>query len=391
MPVGIFLSGGLDSTSILSLAKSKSNNIKALTCKIPEKEKFEGTDIDNTIPPRFCKDIDCDFIETVFDYNYLNKNLVKIINAHDEVVIGTGLLIVYALSETAKKNGIKVILMGSAGDEVLGGYPWQKKIRLIPNSFICNRLNEGNSLIGKLISYTKFNTNNVFFRKINKFFKLFFRTRIWHAETHGCGIGYFMNDVQDKAYDRIDYFTKDHFNYVKSTFNRSDYNHLNFGNVFTTLNYENYNNDIACMSNSVENRTPFLDYQVFEFLMSIPDSLKNSKTTNKAMFRKISESFLPEYIYNPKKSGPTLPLNFWLDNRPELKKKIEKFIIENSFYIRDYLSKKLYQNLMKNSSLVYGKEGVGFFKILSFIIWAKINIDKSITNYSITLEDLVNQ
>ena len=396
VPVGVFLSGGLDSTAILGIAKSYSNKIVALTCKIPEKEKFEGTDIDNIIPSKFCKDINCNLIETVFDYDYFNKNLVKIISKHDEVVIGTGLLIIYALSETAKKNGIKVILMGSAGDEALGGYYWQNKMRLIPNFLIRNRLNNENTLVYKIFSSINIKSNNIFFRKLNQFFKLFFQTKVWHAETHGCGIGNFMGDVKNDAYKKINSLGRENFNYVKKIFNLSDYNHLNFANVATTLNYENYNNDVACMSSSIENRTPFLDYKLFEYLMTISDKFKNSGTSSKkmyskAMFRKILKTFLPEYIYNKPKSGPTLPIDFWLENRPEVKKNVNDFIIKNSFYIRDFLSKDLYKNLMKNKSLVYGKEGVGFFKILSFIIWAKINIDKSLTDYSVSLEDLVNQ
>ena len=141
------------------------------------------------------------------------------------------------------------------------------------------------------------------------------------------------------------------------------------------------------MSYGIETRAPFLDYEIFEYMMKIPDKEKNRQGI-KSIFKNLLRGKLPEYIINAKKSGPSLPLNIWIESRPEVKKKINNFINRNLFYIRDYLSEKLYYQLNKSKN-IFDKKYVRAFKILSFIIWAKINIDKSITNKSITLEELV--
>jgi len=387
VPVGIFLSGGLDSTAIFQAIKENNKKITALICTIPDKEKFSGTNTDSDLPKKLCKENGHDFIETVFDYDYFNKNLVNTIGFTDEFIPNSGSLIFYALSETAKKNGIKVIMTGAGGDEIFGGYPWQNKIRLLPNIFINNFLQSKKKISKNFLFKMSFNTDNFLLRKIQKMIKLFFYTRIWHAETYGSGLSDFMGDVKQEVYEKIDSCAEKYFDYTNSLFVSNDFNKFNFANVFTTLNFQNYNFDIACMKNSVENRAPFLDYEIFEYMMKIPDKEKNRQGI-KSIFKNLLRGKLPEYIINAKKSGPSLPLNIWIESRPEVKKKINNFINRNLFYIRDYLSEKLYYQLNKSKN-IFDKKYVRAFKILSFIIWAKINIDKSITNKSITLEELV--
>ena len=67
-----------------------------------------------------------EFKEITFDLNYLKTNLVQILYDYDLLISGTGHLIFHALSKAAKNN-TKVILTGSGGDEISGGYYWQKK------------------------------------------------------------------------------------------------------------------------------------------------------------------------------------------------------------------------------------------------------------------------
>ena len=383
------MSGGLDSTAIFQAIRENKKKITALICTIPDKEKFSGTNTDSELPKILCKENGYNFIDTVFDYNYFNKNLVRAISFTDEFIPNAGSLIFYALSETAKKNGIKVIMTGAGGDEIFGGYPWQNKIRLLPNTFIKNFLEKEKEISKNIFFQAKFNTSNYFFRKIHKLVKLIFYTRVWHAETYSSGLGDFMSDVKNNIYQRIDSCTKEYFDYVNNFFTSSDYNQFNFANIFTTLNFQNYNFDIACMKYSVENRAPLLDYEVFEYMMAIPDKQKN-QAGNKSIFKNLLKGKIPKYILEAKKSGPGLPINIWIESRPKVKKGIENFIMKNLFYIHDYLSEKLYYKLKKQKN-IFDDKYIITFKILSFIIWAKINIDNSINNKEISLEELVEK
>ena len=140
VPLGIFLSGGLDSNFLLKKLLLKNKNILALICYISDKEK-ERNETDNSIPNKICKEFGCNSKTINFNYSYFNKNLVRIINAHDEIITNSGVLIFYALSEEAKKNNIKVIYSGAGGDEIAGGYYWQKKLELVPNFLFRKKIN----------------------------------------------------------------------------------------------------------------------------------------------------------------------------------------------------------------------------------------------------------
>ena len=388
VPIGVFLSGGLDSCAIMEMINKNKGNITALICTIPGKEKFSGVKTDTDIPKKICKEYGYKFIETVFDYNYFNKNLIKIIHSFDEFVPDNGCLIFFALAETAKKNNIKVIMSGTGGDEIFGGYPWQNKIRFIPNFLLNKFLNYKEKIYKNHLPKSIFNINNFFLRKIIKAYQLFFHTRIWHSETFGSGLGDLMDDTKSESFERLNSYSESYFDYTNKVFNKSDYNHINFANIFTTINFQNHFLDIACMSHSVENRSPLLDFNIFEYMMSVPDKYKN-RSGIKSIFRKILRNRLPNYVTSAKKSGTTLPLNVWINERKFLKKDIDNFITRNLFYLKDYLSVDLYENLKKNSTAILKNDYIKIFKLISFIVWIKINVEKSIKDYSITFEDLL--
>ena len=146
--------------------------------------------------------------------------------------------------------------------------------------------------------------------------------------------------------------------------------------------------DILTMAHSIENRSPLLDYKLFEYMMSIPRGIKN-KNEIKSLYRKILGESLPDYVIDAKKSGPNLPIKFWLDKRPNIKTQIISFIDKNLIYIEKYISKDLAYNLKNKNIFSYDKDWLIIFKILCLIIWFKINIDKSIKNTDQTLEHLI--
>ena len=161
VPVGIFLSGGLDSNYILKKILKKNKNIFTLICNIPDKDKFTKNDTDTEIPKKICKEFKCKSKVINFDYEYFNNNLLKIIKCHDEIITSSGVLIFYALSEEAKKNNIKVILTGTGGDELAGGYYWQNKLNIIPNFLYPKKNNSNFSSLDKIIKMIFFKKNMI--------------------------------------------------------------------------------------------------------------------------------------------------------------------------------------------------------------------------------------
>ena len=216
VPIGIFLSGGLDSNYILKKALRKNKDILALICNIPDKEKFTKNNTDTEIPKKICKDLNCKFKVIKFDYNYLNNKLIKIIESFDEIITSSGALIFYALSEEAKKNNLKVILTGTGGDEIAGGYYWQSKLNFIPN-FLFKGDKSKFSLIDKIMKRILFKKNKLLIR-LYKLYQLLFKPDVYHVETHGINLSPFLQDIYESAEKKITETYKEYSNILDKKF-----------------------------------------------------------------------------------------------------------------------------------------------------------------------------
>ncbi len=385
VPLGIFLSGGLDSNFLLKKLLSKNKDILALICNISGKEK-EKNATDNLIPSKICKELGCKSITINFDYSYFNKNFVKIVNAHDELITNSGVLIFYSLSEEAKKNNIKVIYSGAGGDEIAGGYYWQKKLKLVPNFLF--RKKKVFNLIEKFF-YTLFFKNNKFLRKIFKTYQLFFKPENYHVGTHGSNLKFFLGNsflIAEKKIKKI--YEKFYKTSELALSEKSNKELLDYNNIFLTIATQNYIFDSMTMANSIENRSPLLDYKLFEFMSSIPKKIRN-KNGLKSLYKTILSKDLPDYITNAKKSGPNLPLKLWFNERPEQKEKIILFIKKNISILERFISKEFAKNIKNENIFKIDHNFEITFKSLCLIIWVKLNVENSIIDEKVSLEDLI--
>jgi len=385
VPLGIFLSGGLDSNFLLKKLLSKNKDILALICNISGKEK-EKNATDNLIPSKICKELGCKSITINFDYSYFNKNFVKIVNAHDELITNSGVLIFYSLSEEAKKNNIKVIYSGAGGDEIAGGYYWQKKLKLVPNFLF--RKKKVFNLIEKFF-YTLFFKNNKLLRKIFKTYQLFFKPENYHVGTHGSNLKFFLGNsflIAEKKIKKI--YEKFYKTSELALSEKSNKELLDYNNIFLTIATQNYIFDSMTMANSIENRSPLLDYKLFEFMSSIPKKIRN-KNGLKSLYKTILSKDLPDYITNAKKSGPNLPLKLWFNERPEQKEKIILFIKKNISILERFISKEFAKNIKNENIFKIDHNFEITFKSLCLIIWVKLNVENSIIDEKVSLEDLI--
>ena len=327
------------------------------------------------------KDLNISYSKTLLNYDYYNKNIVSIIKHYDEIFMNSGVLIFYALSKLAIDNGTKVILTGVGGDELFGGYPWQGgHVRKIDKIFkyTYNRLPYSEFLSRLLIKLN---------RKLATAYQILFDYRVWHCESLS-SFRYDFKEDKEKIEKRIRENADRYFKISHRDLEYGDlYNIMGYANTFTVIGSGNHFIDIATMRYSVENRSPFLDYRLYEFLMSVPDEVK-SRYGEKGFLRKILKKHLPEYVTNAKKSGPTMPINRWLYSS-DILEDIKSFILKHIDLIREYLSIDIEKMILSNGWLEDSKNGLKLFAILSFIIWAKFNILDDIKDENITFEELI--
>lgn len=383
VPVGIFLSGGLDSTSIAYFAQKDINEkFYAFGAEIVDKEKFELNNTDVEIPVKLSKDLGINYKKVTVDFDFYNKNIVNIIRNYDEIFVNSGVLIFYALSKLAKDNGVSVIFTGVGGDEIFGGYPWQSYPRLIEKFF---------KLTYDKLPYSEFIYTNLIkvSTKLSEVYKIITDYKVWHAQSLSYTIFNFdFQFMREKMENRMRSYAKNYFD-ISSLHVKGDiYNISNYANVFTVLGGQNNLCDIATMKNSVENRSPLLDYRLVEYMMSIPDDMK-IKYGQKGLFRKILKKYLPQYVTDAKKSGPTMPLNIWFYNKNILND-IKIFVGKNLNIINEYLSPEISYKIQNDSDWLFSsKNSLRLFSIISLIIWAKINVTNEIKDENITFEDLI--
>lgn len=380
VPVGIFLSGGLDSTSIAKFSiELMKDGFSSFGANIVGKEAQEKNNTDVVIPKRLAQDLNIPYYKSDLNYTYYNENIVSIIKHYDEVFVNSGVLVFYELAQLSHKNDTTVILTGAGGDELFGGYPWQGgQTRRIETFFrlTYNKLPYSENLSRLMVKINK---------KLATVYQVLCDYRVWHSES----LSIFKFDfkahktkIEKKLRENANkYFDLSHKHIA---IENDIYNTMGYANTFTLIGTGNYFIDIATMRTSVENRSPFLDYRLYEFLMSVPDELK-TKYGPKGLLRKFLKAHLPSYVIEAKKSGPTMPINTWFYDK-EVNDNIKSFINKYKKEIDDYLGLSIDLN---DKWIEDSNNSLKLFAIISFIIWFKFNVLNDIEDESVTFEELI--
>ncbi len=362
VPVGFFLSGGLDSSLIVAIARKllPEKEIECYTIESPEVSKEGFTD-------------DLNYAKKVADYLKVNLTIVeansdileffdKIVYHLDEPQADPAPINVYNICKEAKKNGIKVLLGGTAGDDLFSGYRRHQSLRLesvfsrLPLFFRKFLKNTVNGL----------NKQNPLVRRLSKLFKNIDQPKLDRM------LGYFdwidintLNDLflKENNFDPHSYFIK-LTNLLPEEI--SDLNKMLFWELNTFLVDHNLNyTDKLSMATGVEVRVPFLDKELVEFSTTIPVEFKLKGKETKYILKKVAERYLPkEVIYRPK-TGFGAPVRQWILN--------DMSLIINKYLSKEVIEKRKVFNYKKVHKLIENnKKG----KIdASYTIWGLLAIE----------------
>lgn len=284
VPVGSSLSGGLDSSSIVSIVnKMKDNNQiqKTFSARFEGFIRDEGKYINTVV-----KANNVEAHQVFLTPDLLNKQLNEVITHQEEPFGSTSIIAQWEVMKLAKHNGIKVLLDGQGADEFLAGYPQyfynyysslalhnltqlkqQKKHYYNLNN--CH-YNYGNYLMLHAYFPNLRNTIRVFKNKTIKphYFKQF-APRILHAQKNTT------------------------FNYsIKTDLNQALYVSMLGGGLQNLLRYADRN----AMAHGVEVRLPFLNHELVAFVFSLPDEMKLHNGWTKFILRESMNELLPAEI-----------------------------------------------------------------------------------------------
>lgn len=363
-PIGFFLSGGLDSSLLVAIAKKLHPELRLKCYTIDSGESKDGFANDLTYARKVAQHLDVDLVEIKVDSSIVSK-FDDIIWHLDEPESDPAPFNAYEISKAARKDGIKVLIGGTAGDDIFSGY--RRHQALIVDQYF--------DVIPKWLRAIIKNTiHNISSTKplVRRLKKL---TRSIEQSKNDRFIGYFewqdfelikslfVTEIQKELTTEHKYFNF-LLEQVKDV--KSDLNKLLFLEIYTFLIDHNLNyTDKAGMANSVEIRVPYLDLELVEFSTIIPTNLKMKGKVTKYILRKVAEKYLPhDVIYRPK-SGFGAPVEHWV--RHELDQYIhENLSVENISETGLYQHQKIKQMIEDNKS---GKINA------SYSIWSLIAIE----------------
>ncbi|NFI52315.1 asparagine synthase (glutamine-hydrolyzing) [Clostridium botulinum] len=277
VPVGLYLSGGLDS----SLIAGFTHQIERTDSKNTFSIDFEDEDISEaTYQNVMSKHIKSNHNESVFKFEDEIYNLTKIIYHSEYPLKETYNLASIKLSEMAKNKNVKVVLSGEGADELFGGYIGYKFDKLRLNDI---SLEDDAELNDKIFSNSRFIYEKKFLKNEYTKNKLYSEKIRKRFEEINC-----LNHPVLKKEKIVD----------REVFDLRSYTDFKLRLVDNLLSDHG---DRMSFANSVEVRYPFLDKRVIEFATQIPTELKLNGFDGKYILKKIAEKYIPkEIIKRPK-------------------------------------------------------------------------------------------
>ncbi len=357
VPVGLFLSGGVDSAIIGYFMNKYSNSkIKAFTIGFEEGSKYN--EIEDAITSS--QIIGVEHISTTISQNQFNEFFPISFSYLEEPVCNSSTALFF-LSKLVSKH-LKVVLSGQGADELLAGY---------------NRYRG----LSYLIKYRLFYD---ILRKI-KLDKIIISEklkRILYVCSENNEIDMFLaiytifNPIQKELlvkekYDKMNTDDKDLIsNYYQSTINMNDsLSKLMYIDTRTSLSDSLLlYGDKMTMAASLEMRVPFLDIELVKFLESIPSKYKLKGTTHKYLHKKAVSQWLPATITGRKKKGFEIPFSEWFKD-PKFMNMLESLLTNKDSACNEYFNVE-YIKLMLKQHL--NNQDTFFWEILtlySFELW----------------------
>jgi len=310
VPVGCYLSGGLDSSGVTSLVVNHfDNKVRTFGIRFEEKAFDEGP-----FQNQMVSYLHTDHTEIVATNQLIGESLPQVLWHCEKPLLRTGPVPLFLLSKTVHDNAYKVVLTGEGADEVFGGYNifreakarhfWARQ----PHSKFRNKL------IGKLYPYIfddprLWQMKQAFFasgldRYHDPFFshlirwqttskiKTFFSEEVLTARTLDAFNGALTAMLPDSF---LQWDTVTRAQYLEMTLFLSNYLLSSQG-------------DRVAMAHSVEIRLPYLDYRLIEFMGRAPSTLKIRGMNEKYLLKKAFQGILPEAIVNRPKHPYRAPI-----------------------------------------------------------------------------------
>lgn len=364
VPVGVFLSGGIDSSTNAALfSEGEGGPVKTFT--IGYQGSYQTYQNEVHYARRMAQEVGAEYYERLLNIDDLIDFLPHMVHLQDEPIADPVCVPVYYVSKLARDNGVIVCQVGEGADELFWGYPgWKTALQLqaydnlpVPRCFKKWGL-KGLELAGKQYSsyyewlrrgsvgqpifwggaeaFTESQKNRVLSPRLKKQFQ---GLTSWEA------LKPIWQRFQNKAQDR-------------SYLNWMSYLDLNLRLPELLL----MRVDKMSMGVSLEGRVPFLDHKLVELAMSIPEEVRTRNGELKHILKKSVRGLIPDELIDRKKQGFGVPVYEWffdkLGNRT--REELDNFCEQTDFLDRNEVFRLIEQG-----------NGPQVWYLLNFALWWK--------------------
>ena len=372
VPLGAFLSGGIDSSIVVGLMSRLSNApVKTFAIGFEEK-RYDELEYARLVARHF---------GTEHKEFVVRPNAVEIIPEivwhYDEPFADSSAIPTYYVSQITRRH-VTVALTGDAGDEGFAGYPRYKAVKLgqwydrLPG-FLRRRL--GGKAWERLPASVEHKTFRRRLRRLLEAMNLPPRARY----VRWCAI---FDDTRKAALYAPEFAAALGDNSSAEVF-ESEYEKvqgLDFLGQTTFVDYMRYlpddllvKVDIAGMAHSLECRAPFLDHKLIEFIAEIPTDLKLRGFTSKYLLRRAFGSMLPPAILRRPKMGFGVPIADWF--RGDLREYVRGVLLDPATLRRGYFNPAAVEQLVQEHVEARWDHGYRLWSLLMFELWHRSFVD----------------
>lgn len=309
VPVAVMLSGGIDSSAIAALAKETGREVHTITAGYKGNFYVDERDVAR----RFAKEKGLIYHEVELDEADFNNSFDELTQYLDEPITDSAAIAQWALYKKVKSLGFKVLLGGMGGDELFYGYPYWNELS---ESLAIHRQHQA------LFPWKGIDKKKQYLRFLFKNWKYILYGG-YPLQIADSSIGFwqyknyvdFQSETQFKLNGDLFKFNDEdiYFNFGNTTPGKEidKVYEFSFDNIMTMAYL--YLTDRLGMGNSLEIRSPFVDYKLVEFVSSLPNNIKYKKNNPKYFLKEVLGGIVPDYILYARKRGFTPPDNFIKD------------------------------------------------------------------------------
>ena len=318
VPIGSFLSGGIDSSLVTSLMQANSSEkIKTFSIGVLNNGKIDVAYDESKYAKKIAKYLGTEHYEDFIDENILLKNLKKVNSFYDEPFADSSQLPTLSVANLASKY-VKVALSGDGADELFGGY--SRYLHTHEDNALLRLMNRSPNQLKTLLSKLLSNIDKGSLNKISS------KQSFLPGNLGGkmSKIGYFLkdngNDLQqyyqytlaetESSYGILFKDKVTSFIYENDFYNYNKHHDLDLKTRIMLMDIATYlpgdilaKVDRATMAFSLESRTPYLDRDLANFAISMPIDCKIKNSETKIILKKILSKYLPKELYERRKKG----------------------------------------------------------------------------------------